>query len=77
MLFRKLVDQKEELKTYKKIVKRYRELIDRIIEKCEQQKKIQYHKNHTIPINIIEDLAKSDVQKIYKLEDNLFLTDDD
>lgn len=77
MLFRKLVNQKEELETYKRIVKRYRQLIDRIIDKCEQQKKIQYHRNHTIPINIIEDLAKSDVEKIYKLEDNLFLVNDD
>lgn len=76
MLFRKLVNQKEELETYKRITKRYEKLIQRIINKCEQCKKTQYYRNPNIGFNDIEELAKSDIEKIYKLEDNLFLTDD-
>lgn len=77
MLFRKIVNLEEELETYKKIIKRYEKLINRIIDKCEQCNKIQYHGNPSIGFNAIKDLAESDIQEIYKLEDNLFLTNDE
>lgn len=77
MLFRKLANQKEELKTYKKIVKRYEGLIQRIIDKCDECKATQFYGNPSIGFNRIKELAESDIEKIYELEDNLFLVNDD
>lgn len=77
MLFRKLANQKEELQTYKKIVRRYELLIDRIIRKCEECNATPYFRNPTIGFNSIKRLAQSNIEEIYKLEDKLFLTNDD
>lgn len=77
MLFRKLANQKEELETYKKIKKGYETLINKLIEKCKECKRTQYHRNPNIGFNEIQELIETDIKNIHKLEDELFLTIDE
>lgn len=71
-----LFKMKEELKTYKEIIRRYRLLLKRIADEAKKAKQMNCSIAYS-EFNKIVDLANSDISKDYDNRYNSFLLDEE